>query len=124
MNKIRGSGRYYGPGVGLGHFRGYGRGFGWDDPVGHSGWYCEAAETQIKQDYEYLGPCRCGCGPDAFYRDRRTGRISRGFPYRFRKSPETSEERLKDELEYLRQEKEKLEKWISEIEEILRPNDE
>lgn len=121
---MRGFGHYCGSGYGLGHFRGYGRGSGGYDPTRRYGWFFEPAGVKVPEDYEYLGPCRCGFGPDAYYRDRKTGRIFRGFPYPFWKRPEPSEEGLKDELEYLRREKEELEKRISEIEEKLRPKNE
>ncbi|MGQ9801699.1 MAG: hypothetical protein ACUVRL_08560 [Candidatus Saccharicenans sp.] len=123
-----GFGHYYGSGYGFRHFHshgyGYGRGFGGYDPTRDYGWCHEPADVELPEDYEYLGPCRCGFGPDAYYRDKKTGRIFRGVPYHFWKGPETSEESLKDELEFLRREKEELEKRISEIEEKLRPKNE
>lgn len=118
---MRGFGHYYGSGYGFGHFRGFGRGFGRYEPTRRYGWCHEPADVEVPEDYEYLGPCCCGFGLDAYYRDKKTGRIFRGFPYHFWKRPETSEESLKDELEYLRREKEDLEKRISEIEEKLHP---
>lgn len=27
------------------------------------------------EGYTYLGPCKCGAGPDAYYQEKRTGRI-------------------------------------------------
>lgn len=119
-----GFGHYYGPGSGFGHHYGYARGFGGSNPTRGYGWCHEPADVEVPEDYEYLGPCRCGFGPHAFYRDKKAGRISRGFPYHFWQKPETSEENLKDELEYLRRKKEELEERISEIEEKLRPKSE
>ncbi len=106
---MRGYGRYYGAG------RGYGYGFG---PCNGYGWH-NAPDSWETEDYEYVGPCRCGFGPDAFWRDKKTGRIVRGFPPYFQEKPEGSAEELREELEFLRREKEKLEKRLAQIEEEL-----
>ncbi len=90
------------------HF-GYGHGWGY-------GWYNPPPSWE-SEDYEYLGPCRCGFGPDAFWRNKKTGRIVRGFPPDVWRKPESSAEDLRKELEFLRREKEKLEKRLTQIEE-------
>ena len=51
----------YGWGYGRGFGRGFGRGWGrgWWGPYGYS----------TPAGYTYVGPCRCGFGPHAFYVD-------------------------------------------------------
>ena len=68
------------------------------------------------EGYTYLGPCRCGIGPHAFYQDQK-GRIvpgrdlyCRGF------TPEPTKEDLKTELKALKQEEQELKKRIAELE--------
>ncbi len=95
--------------------RGYGRHFGYGHGWGY-GWYNRPSSWE-SEDYEYLGPCRCGFGPDAFWRNKKTGRIVRGFPPPVWREPEGSAEDLRKELEFLLQEKEKLEKRLAQIEE-------
>jgi len=72
--------------------------------------------TAAPEGYTYVGPCRCGTGPHAFYQDQK-GRIVPGhdlccwgFP------PEPTKEDLKTELEALKQEEQELEKRIVELE--------
>ncbi len=38
------------------------------------GWWHERHAAFVPGEYRYLGPCRCGFGPHAFYRDP-SGRI-------------------------------------------------
>lgn len=121
---MRGFGHFYGPGCGFAHHHGYGRGTWGYGPSRGFGWCHESYGAGVPEDYEYLGPCCCGFGPHAFYRDKKTGRIFRGFPHHFWPKPEISEENLKDELEDLRRRKEELEKRISEIEAKLRQKSE
>ncbi len=106
---MRGYRRYYGAGRGPGYGFGPCHGYGWRNAL--NSW-----ETE---DYEYLGPCRCGHGPDAFWRNKKTGRIVRGFPPYFQEKPEGSAEELREELEFFRREKEKIEKRLAQIEEEL-----
>lgn len=49
---------------------GWGRGgFGW---VGSGR---QVHPPKYSEEFEYIGPCRCGFGPNAFYRDKKSGRI-------------------------------------------------
>jgi hypothetical protein len=65
--------------------------------------------------YTYVGPCRCGTGPHAFYQDP-NGRVvpvrqlcQIGYP------TATTKEELKTELEDLKKDKAELDKRIEEI---------
>ncbi len=93
---------------------GYGR--GWNR--GRGFW---RNNIETPEGYEYIGPCRCGFGPDAYYREKRTGRIAHArqllssvFPYRF------EDETIRSELEKLKKEKEILERRIEELEKNLK----
>ena len=46
---------------------GYGRGT-------HRGRFWPHTPVSVPEGYTYIGPCRCGFGPDAFYQDR-NGRV-------------------------------------------------
>lgn len=108
------------------HGRGYGQGYG--PGSGRSWCHDWTGQVNIPEGYDYLGPCRCGFGPNAFWQDKETGRIFRAFPgHAGRFKPgyswtgrQPSEEDLKAELDWLRQEKEDLEKKIQELEESLK----
>jgi hypothetical protein len=68
----------------------------------------------------YIGPCRCGFGPDAFYRDK-SGRIIHASQVYHRGFPTTpTKEEFEAEVDQLRGEKAELEKRIKEIEEHLK----
>jgi len=108
------------------HFgRGYGHGF-------DRGWhFCWPTAFRSPEGFKYLGPCRCGFGPHAYWQDERTGRIYCGFPgygtavspgYSWSAESLTSEE-IKSEIEWLKQEKEALEKRIRDLEERLKQTD-
>ncbi|HAR35899.1 MAG TPA: hypothetical protein DCR87_03135 [Acidobacteria bacterium] len=111
-------GRHYGYGYGQGFGPGYGRGW-------HQNW---RGQVQPPEGFTYLGPCRCGFGPNAYWQERETGHIFRGFPgYRgwFRPGyagpeQEPADEDLRSELNWLKQEKEELETRIKELEETLK----
>ena len=77
---------------------GYGRGFG-----------MAGMPVQTPTGYAYLGPCRCGRGPDAYYRTP-DGRIVHASQM-FQESVQTPEQ--------LRAEKEMLERRLKEIEEKI-----
>jgi len=88
---------HWGLGKGYGHFK---------------GWY------PPPEGYTYLGPCRCGFGPHAFWQEKVSGRIFRGFPgwqpgLRF---DSRRDEVLQAELNRLKKEKEELEKMILDLE--------
>ena len=85
---------------------GYGR--GWNR--------CWWPETVTPSGYTYVGPCRCGTGPHAFYQDQKGRIVHARSLYRGRISPEPTIEDLKIELEALNREKQELEKRIEELE--------
>ena len=68
--------------------------------------------------YTYIGPCRCGIGPHAYYRDS-SGRIVHTWQA-FRWGPalptKPTEEDLNEEVKWLKEEKDGLEKRIQELE--------
>jgi hypothetical protein len=93
---------------------GYGRGW-------HRGRGFWRVSIEAPEGYEYIGPCRCGFGPDAYYREKKTGRIfhasqlhSYFSPYRY------EDEEIRTQLEKLRREKENLERRIEELEKIFK----
>lgn len=100
---------------------GYGRGwFGYG-----RGWWRGTTNVPAPAGYRYIGPCRCGWGPNAFYQDA-SGRIVHaselyrgGWPT---VAPTTIQEDTKAELEALRREKEDLEKRIAELEKLVKEN--
>ena len=94
---MRRFGRRYGGGFG-GWYRGWHRG-GWSYGV----------QNEV-MGYTYVGPCRCGWGPHAYYRDEE-GNIVHAWEILGR-SPEAD---LRRELEALKREKELLEKRIEEL---------
>jgi len=85
------------------------RGRGW-----HHWWWPKA---RTPSGYTYIGPCRCGMGPHAFYLDE-SGRIVHAWQlYRL---PTPTKEDLKAEIEALKKEKSQLEKQIEELEKKLK----
>ena len=71
------------------------------------------------EGYAYIGPCRCGCGPHAYYRDR-SGRVFHASQL-YRVAPVIPiREDLTEELELLKEEKSLLEKKISDLENSLK----
>ncbi len=98
----------FGYGWGRGYGRGWGRGFGRGWRFG--GW---SAAPSV-EGYTYIGPCRCGWGPHAFYRDPE-GRIVHASQV-FGTAAHPSQ---RAELEALKREKEELERRIREIESLL-----
>jgi len=73
----------------------------------------------VPAGYRYIGPCRCGGGPHAFYVDP-AGRIVHASA--LWRAPFTGPvlKDLEAELETLREEKAYLEKRIEELEELLK----
>ncbi len=72
------------------------------------------------QGYTYIGPCRCGFGPDAYYMDK-SGRILHvNEVLRDRFLPTRVEEDLRTELAWLKEQKAELDKRLQEIEEKLK----
>ncbi|MEO0091551.1 MAG: hypothetical protein ABIK61_02410 [candidate division WOR-3 bacterium] len=67
--------------------------------------------------YIYIGPCRCGTGPHAFYQDAQGRFIPAHHLHWQCPSYQPTKEDLKAELEALKHEKAELEKLIAELEE-------
>jgi hypothetical protein len=92
---------------------GYGRGL-------HRGRFWPHTPASVPEGYTYIGPCRCGFGPDAFYRDKSGGVIHASQVYH-RGIPATpTKDDFEAEVDQLRAEKAELEKRIKEIEEHLK----
>jgi hypothetical protein len=80
------------------------------------------AAAQVPEGYRYVGPCRCGWGPNAFYRDA-SGRIVHTWDvYRWRGAAGSAPARevLKEEFEALKAQKEDLERRLAELEKRLK----
>jgi hypothetical protein len=92
----------------FGHGRGLKRGRFWlDTPV------------NVSEGYTYIGPCRCGFGPDAFYRNK-NGRIVHAAHVRRRGIPTTpAAEGFEAEVGQLKAENREMEKRIRELEKRL-----
>jgi hypothetical protein len=91
---------------------GYGRGF-------HRGRFWPDMPVNVPEGYTYVGPCRCGFGPDAFCRDKH-GRIVHAAQVNRRGisvTPATGD--YEKEMEQLRAENRELGKRISELEKRL-----
>jgi hypothetical protein len=101
----------------------YGHGRGWFG-YGRSG-YQWTRTAPAPAGYRYVGPCRCGWGPNAFYQDA-SGRIVHASElYRWggpAVAPTTIQGDLKAELEALKEEKQDLEKRITELEKLAKEN--
>jgi len=98
----------YGPGYG----QGFRRDWRWSGLAG----------TQVPEGYRYVGPCRCGWGPNAFYQDA-SGRIVPTWDvYRWRGAAGSAPARkvLKEEFEALKAQKEDLERRLAELEKRLK----
>jgi len=88
---------------------GYGR--GWHR--GYRSW--RQFPVSAPEGYTYMGPCRCGFGPDAFYQDKR-GEIVHASQICYRGIPATpTKEDFEAEVDRLKEEKTEVEKKIKEI---------
>ena len=82
----------------------------------HRGRFWPHTSASVPEGYTYIGPCRCGFGPDAFYRDK-SGRIVHAAQVHRRGILTTpAAEEFEAEMGLLRAEKIELEKRIKEIE--------
>jgi len=88
-------------------------------------WYWNRPGVSSPSGYTYIGPCRCGMGPHAYYQDP-SGRIVHAWHlYRGGIPPfSLTPEELKTELATLKNEKELLEKRIEELEKQLKEKEE
>lgn len=86
------------------------------------GFWPRGRRFAISSGYSYMGPCRCGMGPHAYFQDP-AGRVVHAWHPRnwLWASPEklTAEE-LQDEIKCLKEEKTELEKHLKELEEELK----
>jgi len=73
--------------------------------------------AEVPAGYRYIGPCRCGWGPHAFFVDP-SGRVVHASALWGSPPAGRSPEDLRKELEALREEKVRLEKRIQELEEL------
>jgi hypothetical protein len=88
---------------------GYGRGL-------HRGRFWRYPTASVPEGYTYIGPCRCGFGPDAFYQDK-SGRVVHASQLLHRGVLQTiSAQDLEAEVNQLKVEKEELEERIKELE--------
>lgn len=62
--------------------------------------------------YTYVGPCRCGTGPNAYYQDA-SGRLVRSWQVL---PPAPPAEDLKAQIESLKEEKARLERRVEDLE--------
>lgn len=82
-------------------------GLGWRGGASEEAWRWPSGAH-----YEHIGPCRCGFGPHAFWMERSTDHIFRGFPRRARPVRPTVED-LRSELKGRKAGKEALQRRIS-----------
>lgn len=83
-------------------------------------WYLD--EGINSDDYTYIGPCRCGFGPHAFYKDK-NNRILHASEIRysqFNSQSDMESDYLKKEIEILKKEKKLLENRIKELEDKIK----
>ncbi len=82
----------------------------------HMRWIGGQPPVIAPKGYTYIGPCRCGTGPHAFYQTP-SGRIVHAWQlYRWGVPTVFTEEDLKTELAALKEEKAELERRIEELE--------
>ena len=89
----------------------YGRGRG-------GGWWGRPV-VDAPEGYRYVGPCRCGFGPNAYYQDDRRRLYHAGHVHRFGFPASWETGVSQAELDNLRREKAQLEKRIRDLEERL-----
>jgi hypothetical protein len=77
-------------------------------------WHWWWPKVGTPSGYTYIGPCRCGTGPHAFFQDS-SGRIVHAWQL-YRWGPTPTKEDMKAEIEVLKEEKAELEKRIEELE--------
>ena len=65
--------------------------------------------------FRYVGPCRCGCGPHAFYLDE-MGRLIHAWDLFLEEIPEEEREKyLEERIRYLKEELKMLEEELKNI---------
>src|SRR4030042_6018200 len=93
-----------------------GRGGGWHR--GYRSW--SQAPVGVLEGYTYIGPCRCGFGPDAYYQDKSGRVVHASQVFRTGISPVPTKEDFEGEVGRLKEEKAELEERINELEEHLK----
>lgn len=101
--------------------RGYGRGY--EMGRGYWGWYArgrgnwpaygQLTAGDVSGEATYVGPCRCGFGPHAYYRSKDGRLVHASAPWTEPIVPAIAQE---TELQQLRREKEQLEERIRTLE--------
>jgi hypothetical protein len=86
----------------------------------HMKWIGWQMPVIAPKGYTYIGPCRCGTGPHAFYLTPSGRTVHAWQLYRWGVPPAFTEEDLKTALEVLKEEKAELEKRIEELEKELK----
>lgn len=72
------------------------------------------------QGYTYLGPCRCGLGPDAFFQDKNGRVVHASQVHNLNVSHVSTAENLKREIDRMKEEKAGLEKRIRNLEKLIK----
>jgi len=108
-------------GYGRGH-RGYGYGHGYTQGFRRDWRWSGLAGIQVPEGYSYVGPCRCGWGPNAFYQDAAGRIVHARHVYRWGGpvGPTPLGKELKEEFELLKARKEDLERRLAELEKRLK----
>jgi hypothetical protein len=99
----------------------YGRRMGYGMCHGHGGGYERVvARPAVPSGYRYLGPCRCGYGPHAYY-ETPEGRVVSPYEMFHPKynAPQTKED-LEMEKRYIEDEIKYFQERLNEIEERLK----
>ena len=80
------------------------------------GWFGSQSRVNTPAGYTYVGPCRCGTGPHAFYQDPNGRVVHVQQLCRLEGPTAPTKEEFKTELEVLKKDKVELEKRIEDIE--------
>lgn len=84
------------------------------------GWHRWRPKMAVPPGYTYIGPCRCGTGPHAFYQDPSGRTVHASQLHIFGLLPSAETEDLRAKIESLKEEKAQLEKRVEKLEEQLR----
>ena len=96
----------------------FGWGRGWFG-IGRRFWKYFPVE-KVGGRFRYIGPCRCGLGPHAFYVDEKTGALVHAWDLYRRNIPEYDEKRyLEETIRELEEEKKLLEEELARIKKRL-----
>jgi len=84
-----------------------------------SGWHIKN-RMPVPQEYDYMGPCRCGRGPHAYYRDWRGRSVHAHCIPWWEISGQNPDIDYRAELDALKEEKRHLEQRIQTLENELK----